>query len=59
MPHLFNNKNGKTIETIIGAALVRNGQCVVLVQEYSDVGLTSNWKQGDAITATKFPAKPQ
>jgi hypothetical protein len=57
MPHLFNNKKGKTIETIIGAPLVGNGECVALVQEYSDVGATGTWVEGAKITKTSYPSK--
>jgi hypothetical protein len=57
MPHLFQTKGNITIETIIGTSLVGNGECVALVQGYSDVGLTSTWVEGSQITPTSYPSK--
>jgi hypothetical protein len=57
MPHLFQVKDSTTIETIIGKPLVGNGECVALVQEYSDVGHTSTWVKGAKITKTSYPSK--
>jgi hypothetical protein len=57
MPHLFQNQDTITIETIIGKDLVKTGECVALVQAYSNVGHTSTWVEGAKITTTSYPSK--
>jgi hypothetical protein len=49
--------NGGDLDSIIGHALYGTGQCVALVQHFTNVGVTSGWREGSKITPTQHPSK--
>jgi hypothetical protein len=49
--------NGGDLDSIIGHPLYGTGQCVALVQHFTNVGVTSTWREGTKITHTTHPGK--
>ncbi|KAK2958502.1 hypothetical protein BLNAU_6536 [Blattamonas nauphoetae] len=49
--------NGGNLDAIVGKPLYGSGQCVALVQHFTNVGRTGLWREGTKITQSRYPRK--